>query len=122
VIDLRIDLSVTFVLASHASYDPMYHQTRRWLILDLAPSSRTSPSVRKQVPEDPYLAGLVTNFQMLLDHPEHSLAVSRVLASFDLQSLEYEATRVMKKGCIGSYPIAQGGFNTVRLALFFSVL
>ncbi|KAJ7868035.1 kinase-like domain-containing protein [Mycena olivaceomarginata] len=55
---------------------------------------------------------------MLLDHPEHSLAVSRVLASFDLQSLEYEATRVMKKACIGSYPIAQGGFNTVFVLTF----
>ncbi|KAJ7488568.1 hypothetical protein B0H11DRAFT_2013032 [Mycena galericulata] len=55
---------------------------------------------------------------MLLDHPEYSLAVSRVLASFDLQSLEDEATRVMKKGCIGSYPIAQGGFNTVFVLTF----
>ncbi|KAJ7473152.1 hypothetical protein B0H11DRAFT_2037432 [Mycena galericulata] len=55
---------------------------------------------------------------MLLDHPEYSLAVSRVLASFDLQSLEDEAARVMKKGCIGSYPIAQGGFNTVFVLTF----
>ncbi|KAJ7732129.1 kinase-like domain-containing protein [Mycena metata] len=69
--------------------------------------------------KDPYLVGLVTNFQMLLGHPEHSSPVSRVLASFDIQALESEATRVMKKSrCIESYPIAQGGFNTVFVLTF----
>ncbi|KAF7340433.1 Altered inheritance of mitochondria protein 9, mitochondrial [Mycena venus] len=69
--------------------------------------------------EDPYLAGLARNFQMLLSHPEYSLEVSRVLASFDLLALESEATRVMgKKYCTGSYPIAQGGFNTVFVLTF----
>jgi hypothetical protein len=47
---------------------------------------------------------------MLLDHSEYSLAVPRVLASFDLEALEFVAIRVMQKNCIGSYPIAQGGF------------
>jgi hypothetical protein len=81
--------------------------------------SQTSP-VCEQVQKDPYLAGLATNFQMLLDHSEYSLAVSRMLASFDLETLEFVAIRVMQKKCIESYPIAQGGF--IRFDLLSSSL
>ncbi|KAJ6452285.1 kinase-like domain-containing protein [Mycena sanguinolenta] len=69
--------------------------------------------------QDPYLSRLAADFQLSLNHPEYGLDVSRVLASFDIHALESEAARVMqKKRCIGSYPVAQGGFNTVFVLKF----
>ncbi|KAF7361179.1 Altered inheritance of mitochondria protein 9, mitochondrial [Mycena sanguinolenta] len=43
---------------------------------------------------DPYLSGLVANFQLSLKHPVYGLDVSRVLASFDIPALESKAARV----------------------------
>ncbi|KAJ7103691.1 kinase-like domain-containing protein [Mycena crocata] len=66
--------------------------------------------------QDPGLTALVKTFRTFLEYSEASASVLSLVESYT--SLVDEATRVMKKRCTGSYPIAQGGFNTVFLLTF----
>ncbi|KAJ7243566.1 kinase-like domain-containing protein [Mycena haematopus] len=66
--------------------------------------------------QDPSLIALTTSLRVLLDHSKHAADIIRIIESY--HDLRHEATRVMKKRCTGSYPVAQGGFNTVFLLTF----
>ncbi|KAJ7693741.1 kinase-like domain-containing protein [Mycena olivaceomarginata] len=78
------------------------------------------PVSRYELPDhltqDPGLVALTTSFRVLLDHPKRSADIIRIVESYP--DLVHEATRVMKRRCTGSYPVAQGGFNTVFLLTF----
>ncbi|KAJ7714976.1 kinase-like domain-containing protein [Mycena metata] len=65
---------------------------------------------------DPGLAALVNAFRTFLKFSEDSADVLRLVQSYP--GLVAEATKVMEKFCTGSYPVAQGGFNTVFLLTF----
>ncbi|KAJ7491626.1 hypothetical protein B0H11DRAFT_1803782 [Mycena galericulata] len=66
--------------------------------------------------QDPGLAAVTKTLRTLLNHPEYSSDVLRLVESYP--ALVDEATRVFEKHCTGSYPIAQGGSNTVFLLTF----
>ncbi|KAJ7931762.1 kinase-like domain-containing protein [Mycena leptocephala] len=70
--------------------------------------------------QDPGLAALVKSFQQFLEFSEDSASVLRLVQSYP--GLVAEVTRVMNKSCTGSYPVAQGGFNTVFLLTFADAL
>ncbi|KAJ6569895.1 kinase-like domain-containing protein [Mycena sp. CBHHK59/15] len=79
-------------------------------------SAGSLPELPEHLARDPGLAALVKAFRMFLEFSEDSADVLHLVESYT--GLVAEATRVMKKRCTGSYPIAQGGFNTVFLLTF----
>ncbi|KAJ7432667.1 kinase-like domain-containing protein [Mycena galericulata] len=66
--------------------------------------------------QDPGLTALINTFHTLLKFSEDAADIINLVQSYS--GLVAEATRVMKKPCTGSYPIAQGGFNLVFLLTF----
>ncbi|KAJ6622648.1 kinase-like domain-containing protein [Mycena sp. CBHHK59/15] len=79
---------------------------------DIAMKGRTPPVTI------PCVKDLAREFEILLQQHVYSAAMKRVIASFNLDALQLQATETMGKHCNGCHPMGQGGYNTVFILTF----
>ncbi|KAJ7625745.1 hypothetical protein FB45DRAFT_795926, partial [Roridomyces roridus] len=71
------------------------------------------PQLPAHLLQDPYVAALDRQYRASWNY---DIAFARRGSSYPF--LKDEASRVLKRTCVGCHPIAQGGFNTVFLLTF----
>ncbi|KAJ7634632.1 kinase-like domain-containing protein [Roridomyces roridus] len=88
---------------------------------DAASATSQAPLLRYMLPdylaEDPGLKALLARLHLILKNSQHAPEIIRIIEAYSSRLVD-EASRVMNKRCTGSYPVSQGGFNTVFLLTF----